>query len=164
MTAGEVRLVEVAATPLASVHLRTTRDGIATTIRTGTDAVWAFLRGPDGGGLRPGHNVVVYRPGGPDEPGELAMEVGVQVDRPFTGEGGGGVACRATPSGLVVTTTHVGPYQRLGEANRRLHAFVAATHGLHATGTSWEIYGDWVEDVERLETEVLLSVERRPPD
>jgi effector-binding domain-containing protein len=63
-----------------------------------------------------------------------------------------------TPSGKVATALHVGPYERLGDAHKAIHAWAAANK-ISFAGKSWEIYGDWTEDVAKLETriEYLLS-------
>jgi effector-binding domain-containing protein/dienelactone hydrolase len=60
------------------------------------------------------------------------------------------------PGGLVATTTHTGPYDKLGEAHATLQQWIE-TEGLSASGVPWEVYvtdpaqhpdpNDWKTDV-----------------
>jgi effector-binding domain-containing protein len=79
------------------------------------------------------------------------VEVGVQVDGPFVASGR--VTPSELPAGRVATTVHRGSYDGLGAAHEAVHAW-CATHGHSLTRTRWEIYGDWQEDPEDLETEI----------
>ena len=100
------------------------------------DEVWAFLRTTPG--LRTdGHNVMLYRhhANGVD----VAVEVGVQVTRPFPPSG------RVVPSTLpateTATTVHTGSAAEIGAAHAAVRAWCAARRR-EVTGVSWEIYGD----------------------
>ena len=107
------------------------------------DEVYAFVRA--GGTTQTGHNVMLYRDDVPN------VEVGVQVAGPFAASG------RVIPSELpatrVASTVHRGPYDGLTAAHDAVHAW-CAEHGHVLTRTRWEIYGDWREDPDELETEI----------
>jgi effector-binding domain-containing protein len=62
------------------------------------------------------------------------VEVGVLIEGEFTPRGR--VIESALPAGEVVSLTHVGPYERLGETHAAIHAL-----GLPLAGPRWEIYG-----------------------
>lgn len=82
----------------------------------------------------------------------MDIDFGVQVIRPFEGEGE--VICTKTPAGEVAMTTHVGSYDELAAAYDAIHSWRAAT-GRAFGGSSWEIYGDWTNDATKLETQVV---------
>jgi effector-binding domain-containing protein len=90
----------------------------------------------------------------------MNIECGVEVDQPFAGNER--VVCSSTPAGIVATTVHLGPYDRLGEANAAIHQW-CAEHGRTLAGPSWEVYGHWTDDVSKLRTDVfyLLQADRR---
>ena len=95
-----------------------------------------------------GRNVMLYRDDVPN------VEVGVLVRGAFTPAGR--VIRSALPAGEVVTVTHRGPYDRLGEAHEVVLRHVAE-HGLETTRTRWEIYGPWGEQPETEIAWQLLS-------
>ena len=139
---------------LAAVRRSVLPGQIASAWRPALDQVWAFLR--QNPGLRTdGHNIFLYRhPANIQSP--MDVDFGVQVTRAF--ERSGGVYCTETPAGKVVTALHVGPYERLSDTHKAIHAWAAANK-ISFAGKSWEIYGDWTEDTAKLETHVeyLLS-------
>ena len=144
-----IELVEVPACATAVIEARTTTAELPMTIRRLLDLVWAYLRTSD---LTTNHNVVLYR-------GDLAavgggiVEVGVQVDRAFAdADAPDGIRSRELPAAIVARAVHVGPYHRMGETHEAVRRW-CEQHGHHLEGTSWEVYGDWVEDPTRLETE-----------
>jgi effector-binding domain-containing protein len=69
------------------------------------------------------------------------------------------------PAGRVVTTTHFGPYARLGDAHSEIRRW-CDEHGHRLSNVSWEIYGHWDEswntDPSKIRTDVfhLLEDER----
>jgi effector-binding domain-containing protein len=120
------------------------------TWRPALDNVWAFLGRHEG--LRTGgHNVFVYhhppRPGAPME-----ADFGLEVTRAFEAEGE--VVSTHTPGGEVASTVHVGPYERIGDANAGIEAW-CRSHGRLLGGISWEIYGDPSDDPAKPEVQVL---------
>jgi effector-binding domain-containing protein len=131
------------ASPTAVVAAATTWAEFPTLWPVLLDEVYAFVRG--GGVAQSGHNVMLYRD---DEPN---VEVGVQVAGAF--EPGGRVVPSALPAGEVASTVHRGPYDKLEEAHVAVRTWCAARRHV-LTGMRWEIYGDWHEDPNELETEI----------
>jgi effector-binding domain-containing protein len=139
---------------LAAVRRKALIGQIGAAWQPALDQVWAFLRHRPG--LRTdGHNVFLYHHP-PNRQLPMDVDFGVEVVRPF--ERTGEVFLTSTPAGKVAIALHVGPYERLGATHDAIHAW-AAVHGVTFAGKSWEVYGDWTEDVTRLETRVeyLLS-------
>src|SRR4051812_25720947 len=83
------------------------------------------------------------------------LEVGVEMDGAFSGVGE--VVASALPMGVVVSTVHFGPYQRLGEAHAAVKAW-CTKNGYELSGVRWEIYGHWIEewnkDASKIRTDV----------
>jgi effector-binding domain-containing protein len=157
--AADVSIQVAPARILAAVRRRILLDQIADAWRPALDQVWAFLQQHPG--LRTdGHNIFLYHhPANMQSP--MDVDFGVQVTRPFerTGEERTSEVFSAeTPAGKVATALHIGPYQRLGDTHKAIHAWAAANK-ISFAGKSWEIYGDWTEDAAKLETRVeyLLS-------
>jgi len=111
------------------------------------DEVWRTIRAsPE---IAPGRNVMLYRDEVPN------VEIGVEVEAPFASIGR--VVCSALPAGRVVTATHRGPFENVGEA----HEAVAAEcrrRGLDRLGPRWEIYGHWNEAAPDPQVEVFYLV------
>jgi effector-binding domain-containing protein len=148
--ASPVTIETVQEQTIAAVRRRVTPVQVRTAFREPLDQVWAFLRRHKG--LRTdGHNVFIYRwiEGSP----ELDAEFGVQVVRPFDGEGE--VVCATTPAGRVAATVHTGPYDGLRQAWDEVLGW-CAENGHALAGVSWEVYGDWVEDPAKLETRICI--------
>ena len=139
----EVRVRTTAESPTAVVAEATTWEEFPALWRGLLDEVYAVLR--DGDATQGGHNVMLFRDDVPN------VEVGVQVEGTFAPAGR--VIPSTLPGGRVATTVHRGPYGGLDAAHRAVHEWCAA-HGHELTGTRWEIYGDWRENPEDLETEV----------
>ena len=135
---------------LAAVRRRALSRDVGRIWKPALDLVWEFLGRHEG--LRTdGHNCFLYHhPARRDEP--MDIEFGVQVIRPFEGEGE--VICTETPAGEVAMATHIGSYDRLAGAYDAIHAWRAST-GRAFAGYSWEIYGDWTDDATKLETQVV---------
>jgi effector-binding domain-containing protein len=138
-----VELRTVPASPTAVVAVATTWQTFPALWGVLLDEVYAFVRG--GGATQTGHNVMLFHDDVPN------VEVGVQVDGPFAGRGR--VTPSELPAGRVATTVLRGPYDGLDAAHHAVRAWCAA-NGHQLTGTRWEIYGDWREDPQELETEV----------
>jgi len=120
--------------------------------------VWSFVR--SAGLPRPGRHVALYLEAG-------LVEVGAEVMERFTGNDR--IHCSLLPGGRVVTTTHFGPYGRLGNAHSEIRQWCAA-HGHRLSGSCWEIYGHWDEswnaDPSKIRTDVfhLLEDEKVRPN
>ena len=133
---------------LAAVRAVVPAGGIAAAWKPALDQVWAFLRTnqvPNSG-----LNVFLYHP--PEHPGAaMSIDFGVQLSKRF--DDAGHVKCVETPSGEVAQAIHIGPYDRLGAAHAAIHRWCKTNHQPTAS-SSWEIYGHWNNDPEKLETTV----------
>jgi len=145
-----VTIIKADAQPFAAARARMAMRDVPTRFRQPLDKVWEFLgRHPE---LRAGgHNVFLYRDD-MDSAGVMTIDFGVQVVSPF--ETDGDVFCTMTPAGEVATTTHFGSYGGLRSAHEAVHAWMKE-HGRLGGGWSWEIYGDWNDNPEKLETRIL---------
>jgi effector-binding domain-containing protein len=87
------------------------------------------------------------------------VEVGAEITEPFPGNDR--VRCSQLPAGRVATTTHFGPYTRLGDAHSHVRQW-CADHGHRLSGVCWEIYGHWDEswntDPSKIRTDVFHLV------
>jgi len=80
----------------------------------------------------------------------MDVDFGVEVVREFVGEED--IACVTTPIGEAAVVVHRGPYSGIRTAHEALHQWIAANRRI---GTySLEIYGDWSEDPQKLETTI----------
>jgi len=132
---------------IAVVHRRAGIDQLSTVIPQACGESWNLVKKH---GIKAGRNIAVYLDG------EINIEVGQEVLQPFASTGA--LFCSKTPGGEVATTSHIGPYPRLGEAHRAIVQW-AADHKRTLAGPNWEIYGHWTDDVTQLRTDVfyLLS-------
>ncbi len=143
----DVQILPVAPRLFAAVRRTLSRSDIPRELIAGLDAVWPFVRGR---GLVAGHNVALYRELGD---GRVEMDCGVEVEGTF--EPAADIFASATPAGTAAHATHGGPYERLGETYDAIVAWARANRA-RPVGRAWEIYGDWVEDPARLETDVFV--------
>ena len=139
--------------PIAVVRRRAAQRDFSVVVPAACGEVWAALKAARV--ENPGRHVAVYYPGdGLDD--RIPIEVGAEVSQPFAGAGP--VVGSATPGGTVATTTHMGPYGRLGDAHSAILAWCAANQRV-PEGTNWEIYGhwddDWTDDPARIRTDVV---------
>jgi effector-binding domain-containing protein len=132
---------------LAAVRRRVAPKDIPTAFKPALDEVWAFLRKHPG--LRTdGHNIFLYHH---ESPAIMPVDFGVEVVRPFASQGD--VTCVTTPAGEAAIVVHRGPYTKIGDGHQALHQWCQAQRrniGSH----SLEIYGDWSEDAQKLETTI----------
>lgn len=143
----EVKVQALPPRTLASVRRRVAIRDIPTAFKPALDQVWAFLR--KNPGLRTdGHNIFLYHH---ESPAIMPIDFGVEVVRPFAGEGE--VTCVTTPAGEAAVVVHRGPYSKLFDAHQALHQWCAA-HDRKIGAYSLEIYGDWSDDPQELETTV----------
>ena len=143
----EVRVETLSPRILAAVRRRVAIKDIPAAFKPALDSVWAFL-GKHPGLRTDGHNIFLYHH---ESPAIMPIDFGVEVVRPFIGEGD--VACVTTPAGEAAVIVHRGPYAKLADAHQALHQWCAA-HGRTIGAHSLEIYGDWSEDPEKLETTI----------
>jgi len=137
--------------PLAAVRRRVAIDCIGSTWGPASEKVWAFLRANAGVRAPEGHNVFLYHhPPRRDLP--MDVDFGVQASGPF--EASGEVRYVETPGGEAARAMHVGEYARMHESHEAIHAWARA-EGRAFAGQSWEVYGDWSDDVAKLETAIF---------
>jgi effector-binding domain-containing protein len=143
----EVKVETIGHRILAAVRRRVAITEISTAFKPALDSVWAFLRSHPG--LRTdGHNIFLYHH---ESPAIMPVDFGVEVVRLFVGEGD--VTCVTTPAGEGAVVVHRGIYAKLGAAHQALHQW-CAENGRKIGAHSMEIYGDWSEDPEKLETRI----------
>jgi hypothetical protein len=119
-----VRLEQYSGCPLAVVRRRGASHELSRVVPDACGTVWNVIRSQRVSGA--GRHVAIYLDG------QINLEVGVELDGPFTGHGE--VVASATPPGLVATTTHY--------AIRRW----CANNGHTLAGPNWEIYGHWEDE------------------
>jgi effector-binding domain-containing protein len=151
MAEYQVRTETVASRALAAARGAASRAALGDTIHGLLNLVWPVLRAQ---GVRTGHNVVLYPSGG-----VLNIVAGVEVLGPFTATAD--VQPASTPAGDVATTTYWGDYALMSPAYDALTAWCTAHHRRQA-GPSWEVYGDWDEDPQKLRTDIYFLLEPAP--
>ena len=143
----EVKVQTVSPRILAAVDRRIAIKDIPIAFKPALNSVWDFLSKHPG--LRTdGHNIFLYHH---ENPAIMRVDFGVEAVRPFVGDGA--VACVTTPVGEAAVVVHRGPYEKLAAVHQALRQWCAAngrTIGAH----SLEIYGDWSDDPEKLETRI----------
>ena len=140
----QVQVKQVASQTTAVVRCRASCHELAQVVPQGCGEVWAFMRSSQL--PRPGRNLALYL----DD--EVNLEVGVEVTQPFTGNDR--VVCSCTPAGLVATTAHFGPYDRLGEAHAAVRKW-CSENGHALAGPFWEVYGHWDDHPPKFRTDVF---------
>jgi effector-binding domain-containing protein len=132
--------------PIAVVRRCAPAQALSTVVPAACGEVWNVIRARAVAGA--GRHVAVYYDGC------INLEVGVEVPPGFVGDGDGDVFASMTPAGLVATTEHVGPYDRLGDAHAAIRDW--CRHQGHAVaGPNWEIYGHWIDDHAQPRTDVF---------
>ncbi len=144
----EIRLGDQTGRPLAVVRRLARPQDLSTVVPEACGTVWGVVRALPIPGA--GRHIAVYLDC------QINLEVGVELDAPFGGHGE--VVGSATPSGLVATTTHYGPYGLLCEAHEAIRQW-CATNGHVLAGPNWEIYGhwddEWNDDPTKIRTDVF---------
>jgi effector-binding domain-containing protein len=136
---------------LAAVRVTTVLSKWPRQFRTALDKVYEVVRA--GSVRQTGQNVMVYRQ---RQDGQVDIECGVETDAKF--ENLGEVVYCQTPGGRMITTTHLGPYERLGVSHKAIVDW-SRENGHTLAGVCWEVYGDWEADSAKLRTDIfyLLS-------
>jgi effector-binding domain-containing protein len=149
----EFRVLQTSERQLMAIHDQARGSELPQKIVGNLDKIWPHLRANR---VNTGHNVVVYRDYDRST-GVMIIDVGVQVDSALPGAGA--IVPATTPGGLVATTVHLGPYDKLGDASSALHEF-CKTNDHPVIGPTWEEYGDWNDDASKLRTDVFVLVAR----
>src|SRR5262245_35236479 len=118
----EIKLTNAKAIPTAVIRGRVQPKELSKFVPAACGEVWSFIRSV--GLPRPGRHVALYLDGG-------SVEVGAEVSERFAGNDR--VHFSQLPTGRVATTTHFGPYARLGEAHSEIRQW-CAQHGHRLSG------------------------------
>jgi effector-binding domain-containing protein len=121
--------------PLAVVKRQAAKQQLGKVIPEACGTVWNVVRSQQIKGA--GRHVAVYL----DQ--VFNLEVGVELETVFGGHGE--VVGSSLPAGEVATTTHFGPYQRLGDAHDAILQWCAAHHR-EVVLPCWELYGHWIDE------------------
>jgi len=132
----EVRVEKISkARPLAVVKTVARPEEFSRLVPKYCGVVWNALKAKGVKGA--GRHIAIYR----DE--VVNLEVGVELEKRFDGEGE--VVGSSVPVGLVASTVHLGPYQKLDKAHGAIKEW-CGRNGYALAGPKWEIYGHWVQE------------------
>ena len=144
-----VELQRLDSVPLAVIRRRVRPADLSRVIPECCGLVWNAVRAQK---VPAGRHVALYW----DFESTIRLEVGVELLGAFADEGD--VVRSATPSGLVASATHFGPYGGLRSAHDAVHEW-CTSHHQQLAGPSWEIYGHWLDewnaDPSRIRTDVF---------
>jgi hypothetical protein len=132
---------------LAVVRRRATPREFGRVVPEACGLVWGVIRSQKITGA--GRHVAVYLDG------EGNLEVGVELESPFAGHGE--VIGSSTPSGVVATATHFGPYDRLHEVHTAIRQWCRDC-GYELAGPVWEIYDHWRDEWNSNPAEIRTDV------
>ena len=149
----DVRLVEFPGVRhLAVVRRRAAQRELPRVVPAACGKVWGVIKARQVTGA--GRHVALYL----DD--EINLEVGVELDAPFPGDGD--VVPSSLPQGTAATTTHFGPYQLLGNAHRAIREW-CKTNGHRMAGPNWEVYGhwrtEWEKDASQITTDIYYLID-----
>jgi len=143
----QVDVVNVEPTPLAVVRRQSRSQDLNIVVPEAVGVVYEFLKTSNIQHL--GIAVAIYFDN------QINMEVGVKVTSEF--ESTSLVQCSQIPSGVAATTTHFGDYSELSKANEAILAWCKQNNKSLA-GVSWEVYGHWNDDPQKLRTDVYYLI------
>lgn len=150
MSQYTVHLQQLESIPLAVLQRQVHQSELSRVVPECCGLVWNVMRAQH---AKAGRHVAIYWDGA------IRLDVGVEIEGPFTEDGN--VVRSATPSGTVAWVTHLGPYNALGAAHQAIHDWSKASHHQLA-GPNWEIYGhwrkEWDDDPSRIRTDVFYLV------
>jgi effector-binding domain-containing protein len=139
---------------LAIVRRRATLEQLSQAIPEACGGVWNAIRAQKIQGA--GRNVVLYLDS------TMNLEIGVEVSAPLAAASD--LIPSELPAGTVATATHLGPYNRLGEAHQAVMQWCNA-QGHEVIRPSWEIYGHWTDewnkDPSKIRTDVFYLLKTR---
>lgn len=149
----EIKRVEMQPRQLAAIRQAVPFSELATTISALLDQVGAYLRSNQ---IKTGHNVIYYL----DVRREASQPVfdawfGVEAEGQLPPSDTVGRVM--TPGGPGLTTVHVGPYDGLPGAHAALQSW-AAENRVPLTHVNLEVYGEMVDDISQLRTEIFYEI------
>ena len=143
----DIRIEQFPSRPTAVARRQAALQQLPKVVPESCGVVWNALKAHGVQGA--GRNLAVYL----DE--QINLEVGVEMDGPFTGVGE--VIASRTPGGTVATTTHLGPYQLLANAHRAIREW-CKHNGHRMAGPNWEIYGHWRDEWNNDPSQIVTDV------
>jgi effector-binding domain-containing protein len=149
MASQTVELRRLDSVPLAVIRRQVRPADLSRVIPECCGLVWHAVRAQK---APAGRHVALYW----DFDSTVRLEVGVELLGAFAEEGD--IVRSATPSGLVASATHFGPYGGLRAAHDAVHEW-CTSNNQRVAGPSWEIYGHWLDewngDPSRIRTDVF---------
>jgi len=135
-TNNDVKIEQLEPQPILSIRATVRIDQLGEAMGDRLQALQSYLRQH---GTQPsGPPFVRYHTFGETE---TDLETGVPVAAPIDGEGR--IAGGELPGGPAVTTWHIGPHDKLGEAYARIEAWLKE-HGRERGGPAREVY-HWID-------------------
>lgn len=128
----EIKVEEVKAQPTMTTRFEAAPEELAANYSRALGAVYAYVM--SAGGEVAGPPFGWYHA---MQDGKFDVETGLPVVKPLAERGE--IKPSKLPGGMVATTTHVGPYDGLGDAHEALETW-AREHGKKATAGPWESY------------------------
>ena len=143
-------IVAVSPVLLALTQAELARSQIPARIRGMFDVVYAWRRVSSV--RQTGHNYALY-----DQCTlhSLRVQVGFPVSERFADSDV--VKCVELAPGRAAHAVHIGPYDQLHSTYAALETW-CTQNALVLSGQSWEVYGDWTEDMSKLETSIFLRL------
>jgi effector-binding domain-containing protein len=142
-----VRIEHVSPRPIAVVRRRARQQDLSKVVPDACGVVWKVMKAQQVKDA--GRHIAVYLDN------VINVEIGVELDTPFAGHGE--VVGSSTPAGRVATTTHFGPYGRLGDAHEAIRQW-CASNGYALAGPNWEVYGHWKDEWNRDPSQIRTDV------
>jgi effector-binding domain-containing protein len=143
----QVDVINMELIPLAVVRRQARQQDLSTVIPESVGVVYEFLKTSNIQHL--GIAVAIYFDG------QINMEVGVKVSSEF--ESTSLVQYSHIPLGAAATTAHFGDYSELSKANEAIIAW-CKQNNKSLTGISWEVYGHWNDDPQKVRTDVYYQI------
>jgi effector-binding domain-containing protein len=144
------QIVEAEPRRLLASRVQVRWDEIGEAAMTALEQVWNHIRAAGVQGY--GHNVFLY-----ENQSAEGASVAMGVEVPEAVEAPEGFEIALTPSGTAATLAHTGPYDGLAAATQRLLDWCTEHHH-QPGGASWEVYGDWDNDPEKLRTDIYIRL------
>jgi effector-binding domain-containing protein len=146
-----VHLQQLDAIPLAVIRGHATRADLSRIVPQWCGLVWNAVRAQN---VKAGRHVAIYWDAA------IRLEVGVELHGAFVDHDN--VVRSSTPSGMIASATHLGPYSGLGTAHAAIRDW-ARVNNHRLAGPNWEIYGHWLREWDanpsQIRTDVFYLVE-----
>ena len=154
----DVQIEQLPPRPIAVIRARARFDELSSVVPRLCGEAWEAVKAHPEVQVPGALMLAIYHPLPTDDPNaanEIDIAVGVEVSGSF--EDAGSLSYSTTPEGNTAHTTHLGPYQKLGDAHAAVKRY-CEENGHKITGVRWEVYGHWTEDESRLQTDVFYSL------